>query len=156
MNEIRFTALSSETVRGYRAGQPDAYGLVPEQRVSGGGAPCRHCLRDIEAGEPLLTLAHRPFPKNQPYAETGPIFLHAEACERYPESAQIPGMFLKRPALLIRGYDHDDRIVYGTGSAAATATIDEAARELLKRADVAYVHLRSATTSCFQCRVDRA
>ena len=37
---------------------------------------------DIAEGEPYLTLAYRPFPTLQPYAETGPIFLCAKACPR--------------------------------------------------------------------------
>ena len=44
--------------------------------------PGRHCLGQVEKGDPCLILAYRPFPEAQPYAEQGPIFLHADACER--------------------------------------------------------------------------
>jgi len=157
MNPIRFSALDSEIVNRYRTGDGDAYGQAPKRAICpGGGAPCRHCLCDIEAGEPMLILAHRPFPAAQPYAETGPIFLHAEACPRYADSARPPAMFRQRDKLLMRGYDHKDRIVYGTGGAVAVADLAEAAAALLARAEVAYVHLRSAAYNCYQCRVDRA
>src|SRR5688572_26743355 len=86
MSLIRFLAMPTAEARGYQRGGPDAYGNPPERGISdGSGLPCRHCLRHIAVGEPYLTLAHRPFPKTQPYAETGPIFLHADECERAPD-----------------------------------------------------------------------
>ena len=157
MIPIRFVALPAEQAAALRAGEPDAYGRAPEQYVSPeSGAPCRHCLREIEAGESLLTLAYRPFPKIQPFAETGPIFMHAEPCERYPETDRVPEMFLKRAQMLIRGYDRRHRIVYGTGQAVPTEEVVSAASELLARPEIAYVHLRSAQYNCYQCRVERA
>jgi hypothetical protein len=73
-----FKALPTETVRALQAGAADAYGMPPERKISDGdGVPCRHCLKNVGAGEPYLVLAYRPFPELQPYAETGPIFLHA-------------------------------------------------------------------------------
>ena len=78
----RFVAIPTEIARHYQAGGVDSYGLLPERKVSdGGGNPCRHCLRMIPEGAGMLVLAHRPFGTLQPYAETGPIFLCADACE---------------------------------------------------------------------------
>ena len=38
-------------------GGTDAYGLLPETRRSDGdGYPCRHCLRNIDAGEDVMVL----------------------------------------------------------------------------------------------------
>ena len=157
MTNLRFVAMPSETARGFREELPDAHGQPPERHVSdGSGNPCRHCLTDIAAGEPFLILAWRPFPGPQPYAETGPIFLHAEACERYDETAGMPVMFLERERFLLRGYGGDDRIVYGTGQMVATADLTRAAAVLLDRPDIAYLHVRSAGYNCYQCRIERA
>jgi hypothetical protein len=154
---IRFVALPSEQVRALQSGARDAYGLPPEQRVSDGeGVPCRHCLAMVRAGEEYLVLAHRPFPSLQPYAETGPIFLHARECARAPETDVLPEMFRATPDYILRGYGHDDRIVYGTGSVVPTHTICHRAAELLSLSEVAYVHMRSARNNCYQCRVERA
>ncbi|MBL0936772.1 MAG: DUF1203 domain-containing protein [Rhizobiaceae bacterium] len=156
MPKTRFVALPTETVRALQAGAADAYGLPPERRVaSGGGLPCRHCLRPIADGEAYLTLAYRPFPALQPYAETGPIFLHAEPCERASESEAIPEILFGSPDYIVRGYGGDDRIVYGTGGVTPTARIPARAAELLERPDIAYVHVRSARNNCFQMRIDR-
>jgi hypothetical protein len=118
--------------------------------------PCRHCLTDIRAGDPYLILALRPFPSPQPYAEQGPIFLHAEACERHPDSPHLPEMFLQRAALLIRGYGNDDRIVYGTGMIVAPPAVADAAAAMLADERVSYIHVRSASNNCYQCRIERA
>lgn len=79
-------------------------------------------LDQIGAGEAMLVLAYRPFPSLQPYAETGPVFLHAEACDRYPLTDILPPM-LDSPDYIVRGYGDDDRIVYGTGAVTATGEI---------------------------------
>lgn len=154
---IRFTALPTEAVRALQRGGTDAYGFVPEQKISDGpGTPCRHCLRNVQAGKPYLILAYRPFPALQPYAETGPIFLCAEECDRAPESDVVPMMFRPTPDYIVRGYGDDDRIVYGTGAVVPTRDICRQAHELLARDDIAYLHVRSARNNCYQCRIDRA
>lgn len=151
-----FKALPTEAVRALQAGAPDAYGMTPERKISDGdGVPCRHCLRNVGAGELYLVLAYRPFPKLQPYAETGPIFLHAEECDRAEISENLPELFSKTAAYIVRGYDADDRIVYGTGSVVPSADIEARAEELLTREDVAYLHMRSAKNNCYQCRIER-
>jgi hypothetical protein len=153
---IRFKAMPTDEVRALQAGAPDAYGMTPERKISDGdGVPCRHCLRNVRAGESYLILAHRPFPELQPYAETGPIFLHAGPCQRAEESDVLPELFRPTPDYILRGYGHDDRIVYGTGAVVPTHHICGRAHELLGRDDIAYLHMRSARNNCYQCRIER-
>jgi hypothetical protein len=153
---IRIVALDSDLVAGLRNGGLDANGHRPERHVAQGGMmPCRHCLADIKAGEPYLILAHRPFPTAQPYAEQGPIFLHA-SCPRRPDSPELPAMFLERKDYLIRGYGADDRIVYGTGRIVPSAHMVKEAEQMFEDDHVAYIHVRSASNNCYQCRIDRA
>ncbi|GLS28543.1 Protein of unknown function [Mesorhizobium albiziae] len=153
---IRYVALPTDRVRALQAGGPDAYGMTPERRVSDGdGVPCRHCLNNVRAGEEYLILAYRPFPQLQPYAETGPIFLHARECERAPETDVMPDMYRPTAEHIVRGYSHDDRIVYGTGAVVPTHKICERAHELLEREDIAYLHMRSARNNCYACRIER-
>src|SRR4029078_4307590 len=119
------------------------------------GVPCRHCLKNVAAGEEYLVLAYRPFAALQPYAETGPIFLPAKACEAGAESDALPEI-LTSPDYIVRGYGADDRIVYGTGAVVPTAEVKARAQALLERPDIAYVHTRSAQNNCYQCRIERA
>src|SRR5262245_34524950 len=153
---VRFVAPATRLVRKLQAGGADANGQTPERHFSSGpGIPCRHCLEPVAAGEPYLVLAHRPFPAPQPYAEQGPIFLHARACTRHVESGALPRM-LASPSYLIRGYGGDHRIVYGSGEIVPTANIVAAAETLFGDARIAYIHVRSASNNCFQCRLERA
>ncbi|MGR3761001.1 DUF1203 domain-containing protein [Roseobacteraceae bacterium NS-SX3] len=152
---MKITALPTETVRALQAGGPDAYGQPPERAISsGGGNPCRHCLRYIPEGKEMLILAHRPFPALQPYAETGPIFLCAEPCERH-EGGGVPEVFTRAPDYLVKGYGADHRIVYGTGQVVAKGAMMQAAEAILADPNVAYVHIRSARNNCYQARIER-
>ena len=76
--KIRFVALSTDHVQRCEMAHLDANDMAAERHLSPGEAPCRHCLADIGPGEPMLIAALRPFPSPQPYAEVGPVFLHAE------------------------------------------------------------------------------
>jgi hypothetical protein len=153
---IQFKALPTDDVRDLQRGGSDAYGQMPERKISDGdGMPCRHCLKNIAAGDAYLVLAYRPFPELQPYAETGPIFLHAEECERAAGSEALPEI-LESPDYIVRGYGRDDRIVYGSGGVTPTGGITARAEILLERDDIAYVHVRSARNNCYQCRIERA
>lgn len=152
---IRFSPVPTETAARYRAGARDAYGLIPERHVSDGpGNPCRHCLHPIAEGAGMLVLAYRPFHLQQPYAETGPIFLCADPCPAWKGEGLPPA--LASPDYIVRGYGADHRIVYGTGGVVPTAGIAARAETILADPAVAYVHVRSARNNCYQCRVDRA
>ncbi|CAG0973444.1 MAG: DUF1203 domain-containing protein [Rhizobiaceae bacterium] len=153
---LRFVALPTGRVRELQAGAADDFGLMPERHISdGGGVPCRHCLRHVAAGEAYLVLAYRPFPVPQPYAETGPIFLHADPCPRAEEGGALPPISVDTPEYIVRGYGADDRIVYGTGAVTPTQHIAARAAELFRRTDVDYLHVRSARNNCYQFRIER-
>lgn len=156
MAGIRFLPLDTGAVRAVQRGGPDAYGLKPEIALSDGdGMPCRHCLANIEAGEKYLILAHRPFPANQPFAETGPIFLHARECEAAEPAQQFPEILKQSPRYILRGYGNDDRIHYGSGKIVEQTDVTAYAMELFENPVIAYIHVRSATNNCFQARIER-
>jgi hypothetical protein len=151
---MHFTPIPTAIVRAYQSGAPDANGQIPERHISdGNGNPCRHCLRMIPKGAPMLVLAHRPFPAPQPYAELGPIFLCADPCEA--GGGDVLPEILNSPDYIVRGYGPDDRIVYGTGAVVPTVQILAEAGARLADERVAYVHVRSARNNCFQVRIDR-
>ena len=146
--------IETEEFERIRRGDPDANGQRPLVRVAEGLAnPCRHCLQLIDEGDDKLVLSYRPFDGIQPYAETGPIFLHARACARY-DSDRLPAWFDFLDPAIVRGYGADHWIRYDTGTVVAGPQIDATCRRILADASVAYVHVRSKF-NCFQCRVDR-
>ena len=150
---IEFQGMSQEQADAYRQGASDAYGNLPERQISAGGAPCRCCLRMIDAGEDMLVLAYRPFSQLQPYAETGPVFLCATPCS--PEPKQTSPAILQSPDYLLKAYSRDERIIYGTGQVTEVAQIAAYAEDLLQHKDVAFVDLRSARNNCWQARITR-
>ena len=155
MDQITFLPLSSDRVSALRSGGRDAYDCLPERAVSdGAGNPCRHCLDFIPKGAEMLILAYRPFDRAQPYAETGPIFLCAGACDAW-SGLGLPPM-LDSPDYLLKGYTADQRICYGTGKIVAKAEIASYAAQLLAREEISFVDVRSARNNCYQVRIVRA
>ncbi len=152
--DISVRGLSTEVVQRLREGEPDANGQPALTRIAEGPAnPCRHCLGLIAEGEEKLVLAYRPFDGLHPYAECGPIFLHARSCNRY-ESTALPAWFDFMDPAIIRGYSSDDWIRYDTGDVVRGPLLTAACQRILADDSVAYVHIRSKF-NCFQCRVDR-
>jgi hypothetical protein len=156
MTSQRYLALDTTAVEAVQAGGLDSNGQAPERHVSdGGGNPCRHCLTYIQGGQAMLIIGHRPFPVAQPYAESGPLFIHAHACTRHAENSGFPEALKNSADFILRGYGHDDRIVYGTGAVVATSDIPARATELFTRDDIAFLHLRSTPNNCYQLRIER-
>ena len=153
---LTFSGMPSPLAAAYRAGVPDANGQAPERQISDGdGVPCRHCLGFVAAGEAYLVLAYRPFPAPQPYAETGPVFLHADACPAYAPEQGRPERLRPGGDVILRGYGADDRIVYGTGVVVGRGEVEQMAAAIFARDDVAYIHVRSSADNCFAMRIDR-
>lgn len=116
------------------------------------GAPCRQCLRISRPGEPLILFAYRPFETHNPYAEVGPVFIHAHACETYADQEQFPADFAAR-TLTLRAYDERGWIVDGV---VATPEAREAALARLFALDgVRFVHVRNPGWGCYDFRIER-
>jgi len=156
MMKFKYHPLTPHQVNDYRLGVADANNQLPEALTSdGSGLPCRCCLTDIEKDEPCLLIGHRPFPKTDPYAETGPIFIHKNHCPSFSESG-IPPIISTRKKVLIRGYARNNRIVDGTGKVVKTQNIEEEFTQILTHELVNYLHVRSVTNNCYFCRVELA
>lgn len=156
MTKIKYVPLPSGHVKSLRSGGADAYGCRPERaRSDGAGNPCRHCLDFVPENAEMLILAYCPFDNRQPYAETGPIFLCADDCEAW-SGDDIPPILTDSPDYLVKGYDADQRIRYGTGRIVERENLPAYAAELLDRDDISFVDVRSARNNCFQLRIIRA
>lgn len=119
-----------------------------------GGWPLRCCLTDSAPGGRVAVVAWNPYPWTGPYAETGPVVVHAEPCAG-PATAGVPPQFLTRPQRL-RPYGRDRRIAYplirlvdGDGSLA------DAVAELLAHDEVDFVQARNVAAGCYSFTVRR-
>jgi hypothetical protein len=149
----KYLPMGQTTAEHLRAGGPDSYGNAPEQRISDGeGVPCRCCMGFVASGEPYLVAAWRPFAALHAYTETGPVFLHADPCTpKDPVPPELPA-FLTSPDYILRGYDRDERIVYGTGGVTKRDAIPARIEDLLGQPAVEAVHIRSSRNNCYHCR----
>ena len=156
MRDFAIHGIESTLVEGWQAGGADAHGNTPvRRRADRGGLPCRHCLGSIEAGEDFLVLSHRPFESTHPYAELGPILVHANPCPAFGPSNDVPAFFRAWSPLFLRAYGPDDWIRYECVRMTDGAKIDAEAAALLEDPDVARLHARSIW-GCFLFGIARA
>ena len=67
------------------------YGHPAHAELATGYGPCRHCLRDFQIGkERRILFTYDPFYGFEPLPLPGPVFIHAEPCERFSESGGFP------------------------------------------------------------------
>jgi len=128
----------------------DAFGH--QLRVERNQAPCRSCLRISKAPEDLILLSYQPLRDTNPYAEIGPIFIHAHECTPY-ESPEFPVDFLARE-LVVRAYNLEGRIE--DAAIAAPGEAERAAAHFLGNDAIAEVHVRHRSYTCFDFKVVRA
>lgn len=153
---MHIQAMPTDVVRALQNGGTDAHGIPAERTISSGsGTPCRHCLNNVPEGEEMLIFAHRPFEGLHPYAECGPIFLCAAACERGGGSRDLPPILKNSPTYLVKAYDGRERIIYGTGAITPSDQIIARAATLMADPKVAFVDVRSASNNCYLARMTR-
>lgn len=150
---LQISPIPVETLRRIREHGIDDLGnpVVPEATTED-GFPLRCCLRDSVAGERIAAIGYNPFPWTGPYAETGPVFIHAEECPGYHDREHYPEGFRHRQQIF-RAYGPQQRIVD-----ALIVTGDEAEQklsELLARPEVAFVHSRNVAYGCYMFTVRR-
>lgn len=118
-----------------------------------GGTPLRCCLRDARVGERVTLLAYQPTAAGGPYAEVGPIFIHAAACPGYTASDRYPDDFRGRRQLL-RAYGHDGGIVNAV-IVEEGAEGEKVCAAYLSRSDVAFIHSRNVLWGCYMFTIRR-
>jgi hypothetical protein len=119
---------------------------------SNGSSPCRHCLRWAQPGERVILFPYAAIPSGYPYSEIGPIFVHANECQRYSATNEYPADF--RHGRVFRAYDSNYNII---DAQIVNATEPETVIEsLLQNPKTAFLDVRSVSHGCFTFRVQRA
>ena len=116
------------------------------------GYPCRHCLRWAKVGEHVILFPYASIAPGRPYSESGPIFVHAEPCERYRATQEYPGDLRRGRAF--RAYNTSYDMI---DAEVADGDEPEAIVEkLLQNPETAFVDARSVTRGCYTFRIQRA
>jgi hypothetical protein len=115
------------------------------------GYPCRHCLHWARLGEHMILFPFAAIAPGRPYSESGPIFVHAEPCERYAATHEFPPAF--RKGRVLRAYNSQHAII---AAEVANGEGPEAVIErFLQQPETAFVHVRSASHGCYTMEVER-
>src|SRR6266404_8273918 len=151
-SNFRIVPLRTEIVDTARTA---AEGGVPDHRViiadSPRGYPCRHCLRWAQPGERMILFPFASVPPGRPYSESGPIFVHADPCERYRATDEYPPDF--REGRVVRAYNSEhDMIAAEVANGAGPEAVIE---RFLQKPETAFVHVRSASCGCYTMEVER-
>ena len=100
----------------------------------------------------MILFPYASVPAGHPYSETGPIFVHAEPCERYSATREYPGEL--RRGRVFRAYNASYSMI---DAEVANGSEPEAIVEkLLQNPETAFVDARSVTHGCYTFRIERA
>jgi hypothetical protein len=143
------TEVAEAARRAARTGAADHAIVIAD---SPNGFPCRHCLRWAKVDERMILFPYAAIPAGHPYSETGPIFVHAEPCERYAATREFPADF--RQGRVMRAYNSKfDMIDAVVVNRSEPETVIE---KLFQNPETAFVDARSVTRGCYTFRIQRA
>ena len=114
--------------------------------------PCRHCLRWVEPGERVILFPYPSIPAGRPYAESGPIFVHEDACARYDRPEEYPVNFRRQRVLRAYNKTNDmiDAVVLGENDP------EKVIAELFANPATDFLQARSVTRGCYTFAIARA
>jgi Protein of unknown function (DUF1203) len=148
MTKLKVLAIDSDRLEGMRAAGHDGHGnrLAPFPAL--GWEPTRCCLRVAGEGESILLISFAPVDGPSPWAEVGPVYVHAAVCEGY-RTDQLPDELRTGPRVL-RTY-HADRTLNYEDIALVERGLDiePTLREVLGRPNVDEVHVRATLSQCW-------
>ena len=153
MLPIRIVAIPTAVAESVRATLKDPiYGHAAHGEIGADSAPCRHCLRLIAPGERRILFTYDRFSGVESLPLPGPIYIHAERCERYPENAEFPEELRASPRTL-EGYSAGRHLV--AREYVNDGTMEKALEKIFAHGEVSYVLVNSTTAGCNTFRIER-
>jgi hypothetical protein len=155
MSSFQISSLPTEIAEAVRTtGKAPQYDFPAHKEVASGRAPCRHCLRLIRVNkEELFLFTYDPFRALGAPPLPGPVYIHAENCNRSVGARSFPEEYRKR-ALTLAAYGEDRALLAEVRL--QNGNEDEEAEKLFANPAVRYVHVRSTEAGCYLFRLDRA
>ena len=155
MEQVRIVAIPTRVVESVRRTMlAPHYGFPAHSEVATDQAPCRHCLRLIAPEvERRILFTYDRFAGVETLPLPGPVFIHAEACERYPESIGFPDELRASPRTL-EGYARGRRLL--AQKYVTDGQMESVIEEMFSSSEVDYIHVNSTTAGCYTFRIERA
>lgn len=155
MTTFSYIAIPTTVAERVRAtGQSPGYGHPAYTEVAAGYGPCRHCLRTFAIGaERRALFTYDPFHDLEPLPLPGPVFIHADACARFPEASGFPEDLRSHPLTLV-AYGDERRVLEEVPI--TDGNVEPSLERLFAASEVRYVHVRDRSAGCYDLRVERA
>ena len=134
-----------------RAGAPD-HAIITADTPESLSVPPLPALGGT--GRRAHSFPYASIPAGRPYAESGPIFVHAKACDRYDRAARISGEIFAASASFAaynKANDMIDAVVVGEQRPG-----ERSSRSFSKIPQTAFLQARSATRGCYTFAIARA
>lgn len=142
------TEIAQAARRTAERGSPDHEVVIADAPT---GFPCRYCLQWAKPGDRMVLFPFAAIPAGRPYSETGPIFVHAEPCERYSTTDEFPADF--RKGRVIRAYDAGQNII--AAEVVNDSEPEAVIEKLFDKPETAFLHVRSASYGCYTMEIQR-
>lgn len=154
MSSFQISSIPTEIAESVRhTGKAPNYGFPAHKEFAHGRAPCRHCLRLIRPNEEQLFLfTYDPFQTLGVPPLPGPVYIHAENCERSVGARSFPEEYRGR-LLTFAAYGDDRKLLAEVR--VNNGNEDEEADRLFANPAVKYIHVRSTEAGCYLFRLDR-
>ncbi len=154
MQNVRILAIETEIAQQVRATlKAPVYGFPAHLEVAEDAAPCRHCLRTIAPKERRILFTYDRFTGKESLPQPGPVYIHADGCPRYPESAGFPEELRGSPRT-VEAYALGRRLK--GQEYVADGCFEPIIEKLFADRDVDYLQINSTTAGCFTFRIERA
>lgn len=159
MLRFKIVPLSKEYVDKIRSSKMDEFGHHIIEQVATGRGPCRISLRPFETGkDKRILFSHSPFDMDNPYNQSGPVFVNAGEVEPYTDIYRFPPEIKadkEHFRMTLIGYDAQQMMVHT--KLVGDRDIDELIVEIFgKHPEIVYLHARSAEAGCYICKIERA
>jgi hypothetical protein len=158
MSNFRIIPLSKEYANQIRESRKDDFGHEVIEQIATGAGPCRVSLKPFVKGvDSRLLFTHAPFEIDNPYNQSGPIFINADDVEEYKDIYRFPPEIKankKSFPLSLIGYNKDQMMVFTR--LVGDADVDEMINEIFSQnANIEYLHVRNSQACCYICKIER-
>lgn len=154
MQEYRVIAVDdpiADAVR--RTMTSPGYGHPAHVETATGYGPCRQCLRTFAVGtDRRILFTYDAFLGKENLPLPGPVYIHEQACERYPEDSGFPADMLDHK-LTLNAYGAGRELV--AQKYVIDGTVEPQLQLLLADREVDYIHVRDTVAGCYDFRIER-
>jgi hypothetical protein len=152
--KMKVVAIPTEVANDVRSTlKAPKYGFPAQVEIATDAAPCRHCLKTFAAGKDRRILfTYDRFAGIESLPQPGPVYIHADDCERYNGDGGFPEELRNSPRTL-EAYAHGRNLI--ASEYIADGKYEDAIEKLFANPEAAYIQVNSTTAGCFTFRIER-